>query len=267
VTNESVARTNPRRWALAACAALIVAAVGDAGPEIIESGSLVAGYDGPGPLIYLGVAAVVAAVRWRFMPLLAAMTGVFFLFGGFSDASFVSRLRMPTDPVPFWAGWIQTAGFAAAVAFGIVATRRHRAEPARTEIGGPTMSVIATRTATAPRSTRWSLRGLAVGIAGLVVQWIAEPGKFFPFPPGIVFIAVFGALTVITARRWWAPVFAVLISLWIVLGGLAAGQLTPNLVSPHPGTVAGTAVMSIGLAFAAVTGIMAIIHAWQARSR
>lgn len=129
------------------------------------------------------------------------------------------------------------------------------------------MSVMVARMAAAPRSTRLSLWGLAVGILGLVIQWIAEPGKFYPFPPGIIFIVVFGALVVFTARRWWAPVFSVLISLWIVLGGLAAGQLTPNLVSSNAGTVAGNVVMSLGLAFAAVTGVVAMLRAWQARAR
>jgi len=129
-------RTDRRRWAVAACVALVVAAIGDAGPEIIESRSLVAGYDGPGPLIYLGVAAVVAAVRWRFMPLLAVVTGVLFLVGGFSNASFVSRLGTPVQAVPFWAGWLQMAGFAAAVAFGVAAVRRNRARPARTANSG-----------------------------------------------------------------------------------------------------------------------------------
>ena len=126
--------TQQRRWAVAACLALVVAAIGDAGPEIIESGSLVAGYDGPGPLIYLGVAAVVAAVRWRFMPLLAVATGVLLLLGGLSDASFASRLATPAEPVPFFAGWLQMAGFAAAAAFGVAAVRRNRSAPARTSI-------------------------------------------------------------------------------------------------------------------------------------
>ena len=129
------------------------------------------------------------------------------------------------------------------------------------------MSTIVAHVAAAPRSTRLSLWGLAVGILGLVVQWIADPPKFSPFPPGIVFIAVCGALVVFTVRRWWAPVFAVLISLWIVLGGLAAGKLTPNLTSGDVGTVAGTAVMSLGLALAAVTGVVAMIGAWRARAR
>ena len=125
-------RTDRRRWALAACAGLVVAAIGDAGPEIVESRSLVAGYDGPGPLICLGVAAVVAAVRWRFLPVLAVVTGVLFLVGGFSDASFVSRLGTPAEAVAFGAGWLQMAGFAAAVAFGVAAVvSGRRGQPVR----------------------------------------------------------------------------------------------------------------------------------------
>ncbi|CCH17504.1 hypothetical protein [Micromonospora lupini] len=129
------------------------------------------------------------------------------------------------------------------------------------------MSAIVARVAAASRSTRLSLWGLVVGILGLLIQWIADPGKFPLFPPGIVFIVVCGALVVFTVGRWWAPVFSVLISLWIVLGGWAAGQLTPNFRSDNAGTVAGNVVMSLGLAFAAVTGIMAMLGAWRARGR
>ena len=118
----------------------------------------------------------------------------------------------------------------------------------------------------APRIVWLSLSGLVVGVLGLVVQWIADPDKFPGFPPGIVFIVVCGALVVILARFWWAPVFAVLISLWIVLGGWAAGQLTPNFTSDNGGTVVGTAVMALGLAFAAITGIVAMVGARRARS-
>jgi hypothetical protein len=129
------------------------------------------------------------------------------------------------------------------------------------------VSTIVTRVAAAPRSTRLSLWGLAGGVLGLVIQWIADPGKFNPFPPGIAFIVAFGALVVLTARHWWAPVFSVLISLWIVIGGWAAGKVTPNLQSGDVGTVAGNVVMLLGLAFAAVAGIVAILGGWQARAR
>jgi hypothetical protein len=119
------------------------------------------------------------------------------------------------------------------------------------------MSTIAARFSAAPRSMKLSLCGLAVGVLGLIVQWIADPDKFPGFPPGIIFIAACAAL-VVASGRWWAPVFSVLISLWIVLGGLAAGELTANLLSGDAGTVAGNVVMSLGLAFAAVTGVVAM---------
>jgi predicted nicotinamide N-methyase len=70
---------------------------------------------------------------------------------------------------------------------------------------------------------------------------------------------VCAALVVVASGRWWAPIFSVLISLWIVVGGWAAGKLTPNLVSANPGTVAGNAVMVVGLVFAAVTGVVAMV--------
>jgi hypothetical protein len=120
------------------------------------------------------------------------------------------------------------------------------------------MSTIAARFSSTPMSTKLSLSGLAVGVLGLVVQWIADPAKFPGFPPGIVFIAVCAALVVVASGRWWAPVFSVLISLWIVLGGWAAGMLTANLLSGDAGTVAGNVVMSLGLVFAAVTGVVAM---------
>ncbi|WP_018353298.1 hypothetical protein [Longispora albida] len=116
-----------RRWVVATCIALVLAAVGDAGPEIIESHSLVAGYDGPGPLIYLGFIAVVATVRWwRFAPLLAVAMSAFFLFGGFADADFASRLVTPTG-VEFVAAWLQMLSFAAAIVCGTASVRWRRA--------------------------------------------------------------------------------------------------------------------------------------------
>jgi hypothetical protein len=121
-----------RRWVAATCAALVLAAVGDAGPEIIGSRSLVAGYDGPGPLICLGVALIVAVARWRFAPLLAVAMAVLFLVGGFADADFVGRLTGQPG-VGFVAGWLQMLGFAAAVVCGTAAVRRREAAQQRSE--------------------------------------------------------------------------------------------------------------------------------------
>jgi hypothetical protein len=125
---------------------------------------------------------------------------------------------------------------------------------------------IAARFSSAPKSMKLSVAGLAVGILGLIIQWIADPAKFHGFPPGIAFIAGCGVLVVVAAGRWWAPIFSVLISVWILLGGLAAGLLLPNFVSKNAGTVAGNAVMSVGLALAAITGILAMVAGRRTRA-
>ena len=116
------------------------------------------------------------------------------------------------------------------------------------------------------RNTRITVAGLLVGIAGLVIQWIADPAKFsgaegtfgVSFPPGIAFILAFGLLMLSTARWWWHPIFGVLIAFWIVGAGSLAGKMQPNLTSHNLGTVAGTTVMALGLVGAFVAGIVSM---------
>jgi hypothetical protein len=115
------------------------------------------------------------------------------------------------------------------------------------------------------RGTVVSFAGLLTGIAGLVIQWIANPARFGGFPPGIAFIAGAGLLALATSRWWWHPVFGVLISLWIVVGGAMADQMQPNLVSSNLGTVAGTVVMALGLIVAAIAGVVSMITARRSR--
>jgi uncharacterized membrane protein YeaQ/YmgE (transglycosylase-associated protein family) len=116
--------------------------------------------------------------------------------------------------------------------------------------------------------TRASLAGLGVGIIGLLLQWAADPGKFggaqktfgMSFPPGILFILGFGTMTVLTSRWRWHPIFAVLISFWIVAVGGLAGKLMPNLTSSNLGTVLGNVVMCLGLIGAFVAGTWAMVQ-------
>jgi len=117
-------------------------------------------------------------------------------------------------------------------------------------------------------ATRLVLAGLGVGIVGLLIQWVADPGKFggaqktfgLAFPPGILFIAVVGVVAVLARRWWWHPLPAVLMSFWIVAGGAMAGKLTPNLTSSNAGTVVGNVIMCLGLIGAFVMGIMAMVR-------
>jgi hypothetical protein len=117
------------------------------------------------------------------------------------------------------------------------------------------------------RSLLLTLGGLAVGVAGLVLQWIADPDKFGGFPPGIYAIAAAGALTWF-GRRWrWSPLAAVLMGLWIVVGGTLAGKLQENLTSGDTLTVAGNLVMAAGLLLAVVAGGTAIAGARRTAQR
>ncbi|TQM01792.1 hypothetical protein [Pseudonocardia kunmingensis] len=122
------------------------------------------------------------------------------------------------------------------------------------------MNVEPADLSTAPRSTKLALAGLAVGVLGLVIQWIADPAKFPGFPPGIIMIVAAAAIVAFGVRWWWTPVFSVLAGTWIVGGGFLSAQLTANLASGDAGTVAGNVVMSLGLIVAAVAGILAMIE-------
>lgn len=123
------------------------------------------------------------------------------------------------------------------------------------------------------RSTLVSFIGLLVGIAGLVVQWIAQPSKFagaagtfgVSIPPGILFIAAAGLLALLTARWWWHAIFGVLIAFWIVGVGSLANKLQPNLFSDNVGTVAGNVIMAGGLILAAVAGVVSIVISFRSR--
>jgi len=128
MTNERTDEPARRRgWVVATCVALVLAAIGDAGPEMLESRSLFAGYDGPGPLIYLGFAALAATARWwRFATLPAVVMSAFFLVGGFADTDFVHRLTSPAV-VAFVAAWLQMLSFATVIVCGTAAVRRRRA--------------------------------------------------------------------------------------------------------------------------------------------
>jgi hypothetical protein len=122
------------------------------------------------------------------------------------------------------------------------------------------MSEIFVGLAAAPRSTKVALCGLLVGILGLVIQWFADPARFPGFPPGIIVIVACAAAVAFRARWWWTPIFAVLVAMWIVVGGFLSGQLTANLESGDAGTITGNLVMCLGLIVAAIAGVLAMVE-------
>jgi hypothetical protein len=110
-------------------------------------------------------------------------------------------------------------------------------------------------------ATRATIAGQVVGVLGLVIQWIAEPSLFSAgFPPGLIYVLSAASIVWLDRRAPWAPIGAVALSLWIVVGGIAGGNLTDNLRSPNLGVAAGTVVMVLGLLLSVVSGIVAIVR-------
>jgi hypothetical protein len=105
-----------------------------------------------------------------------------------------------------------------------------------------------------------TLGGLALGVLGLLIQWIAAPELFgaFGFPPGIIYVLAAGGIMWFDRRAAWSPIAAIGLALWIVVGGVAGGDLTDNLASANPGVVVGNVVMSLGLVAAAVAGVFTV---------
>ncbi|MEV6557213.1 hypothetical protein AB0M22_15955 [Nocardia sp. NPDC051756] len=126
------------------------------------------------------------------------------------------------------------------------------------------MNTIGTRWTALPKNTKLSLYGLTIGILGLIMQWIADPAKFPGFPPGILVLAVFALAVALTTRWWWTPLLATLIAAFIALGGLLGGALLDNLSSGNIGTLAGNIILYIGLAIAAIAGVLATIDTRRA---
>ena len=126
----------------------------------------------------------------------------------------------------------------------------------------------ANRLVRGPRSrlTTATLGGLAVGVLGLLLQFIADPAKFGSFPPGIYFLIVAAAIVWLAERWRWSALIAVALVLWIVIGGTLSGKLSANLASSDMLTVAGNVVMVLGLLGAAVFGILAVVRRGRHRT-
>jgi hypothetical protein len=74
----------------------------------------------PGPIVLGAAAVLVAVVRWRWIPLLGVVVGLFLTFGAVASGT-LPRLATPSPFGPFAGTWIQLVAQIVAVVAGIAA--------------------------------------------------------------------------------------------------------------------------------------------------
>jgi hypothetical protein len=78
----------------------------------------------PGPIILLGAAALVAFVRWRWMPVVGLLAALFLAVGAVLAGFTQAMLATPSDTGPFVGSVIEVVGLVVAIVAGVVAVVR-----------------------------------------------------------------------------------------------------------------------------------------------
>jgi hypothetical protein len=108
------------------------------------------------------------------------------------------------------------------------------------------------------RVARWTtVTGLVLGAVGIVVlrfAGVAMP----PVPPGLVLLVGAAALVAAVDRRWPAVV-GVLVAAAEIAGFVLTGGLADLVTGPTAGVLIGSWARGVGVAVAAVAGIVAVL--------
>ncbi|GAA4553937.1 hypothetical protein GCM10023192_87290 [Amycolatopsis samaneae] len=114
---------NPRRLpATLVVAGLLLDAVGDAAPEGFH-------WDGPGPILFLILAILVALLPGDAMIELSMLLSLTFVLTAFMNPESSRRLSTPSDVLPFAGTLAQVVGLGLAVLAGAIAVFPRRARP------------------------------------------------------------------------------------------------------------------------------------------
>jgi hypothetical protein len=113
--------------------------------------------------------------------------------------------------------------------------------------------------ASLPTASKVNVAAMLTAIVGIVIQ-IAAGVDYPPIPPGPIILAVAAALVVFTHRRW-ASIIAVIVPLFLTVGGTIAFVASDDMALRHPDDVAAfgaTAVQMVAVIVAAIAGAAAL---------
>lgn len=109
-----------------------------------------------------------------------------------------------------------------------------------------------------------NITALLVGAAGILIIFVADPGRFPPVPPGPIFLTVAAGVVAFVPGRW-TPVVGVFVPLMIFVGGIVSGEVAEILTSPASAiALTGALVQLVANPIAVVAGTIGLIDQPQA---
>jgi len=112
-----------------------------------------------------------------------------------------------------------------------------------------------------------TVAGLVVAAAGIVIQ-IASGAEYPTIPPGLIILLAAAGLAALATRWRWTTIVAVIVSLFLLVGGVLAPQAREQLSDPtQVGIFIGTVIQLLALVVALVAGVAATRQLYRTQTR
>jgi hypothetical protein len=112
-----------------------------------------------------------------------------------------------------------------------------------------------------------TVAGLVVAAAGIVIQ-IASGADYPTVPPGLIILLAAAGLVALATRWRWTTIVGVIVSLFLLVGGILAPQARAQLGDPgEVGVFVGTVIQLLALVVALVGGVAATRHFYRTQTR
>lgn len=106
-----------------------------------------------------------------------------------------------------------------------------------------------------PIEGRLNVGALVAAALGILVIFVSAPDRFPTVPPGPIILLTAGTAVAFLPGRW-TPVIGVLVPVFLLVGGLASGELVDAISDPeNAGVVIGLAIQVVAAMAAIVAGV------------
>jgi hypothetical protein len=116
-------------------------------------------------------------------------------------------------------------------------------------------------------ATGLTVAGLVLAAAGIVIQ-IASGAEYPTIPPGLLILLAAAGLVALATRWRWTTIVGVIVSLFLLVGGVLAPQAREQLSDPtQVGIFIGTVIQLLALVVALVAGVAATRQLYRTQTR